>query len=274
MLQEADQPFLVDLVEERSDVGVQYEAHLLAVDSDAQRIQRIMRAAPSPKSVRDAEKVFLVDRVQQRDHRPLDDLVLQRGDRERALSSVRLGYVNAPARQRPIRSPLDPVAQILELALEVCLVVRPRQPIHAGCSVLLKLEERLFEQLDADVMEERGEPLLLPFPCHFPYAFQRLFHAYPVLRPARAVMIRISLGPRPWLHRLRCARPCRRLHSGLLRFVRRLHSYYDGVRLLVSVHHRLRLLTFPMRTAVLGTQHSTTTVRHETSQVPMRSLCT
>src|SRR5262249_40126637 len=28
---------------------------------------------------------------------------------------------------------------------------------------------------------------------------------------------------------------------------------YDGVRLLVPVHHRLRLLTFPMRTAVLGT---------------------
>src|SRR5258705_6092341 len=40
------------------------------------------------------------------------------------------------------------------------------------------------------------------------------------------------------------------------RFVRRLHSYYDEVRLLVSVHHRLRLLTFPMRTVPL-TQHLT-----------------
>src|SRR6187431_1898494 len=38
--------------------------------------------------------------------------------------------------------------------------------------------------------------------------------------------------------------------GGFPRFVRRLHSYYDEVRLLVSVHHRLRLLTFPMRTAV------------------------
>ena len=37
--------------------------------------------------------------------------------------------------------------------------------------------------------------------------------------------------------------------QGLPRFVRRLHSYYDEVRLLVSVHHRLRLLAFPMRTA-------------------------
>jgi hypothetical protein len=109
-----------------------------------------------------------------RDHRPLDDLVLQRGDRERALSPVRLGYVHSPVRQRPIRSPLDPIVQVLELALEVYLVVLPRQPIHARCSVLLEFEERLFEQVDADMVEERGEPLLLPFPRHFPYAFQRL----------------------------------------------------------------------------------------------------
>jgi hypothetical protein len=36
------------------------------------------------------------------------------------------------------------------------------------------------------VVEERGEPLLLPFPCDFPYALQRLCHACPVLRPVRA----------------------------------------------------------------------------------------
>ena len=42
-------------------------------------------------------------------------------------------------------------------------------------------------------------------------------------------------------------------------------------RPLVPVHHRLRLLTFPMRTIP---SHSTLTVRHETSRLPMRSLCT
>ena len=47
------------------------------------------------------------------------------------------------------------------------------------------------------------------------------------------------LGPRPWLHRLR---------GGRARLVRRLRSYYGGVRLPASVHHRLRLLAFPMRT--------------------------
>src|SRR5713226_4120396 len=116
MLQEADQPLLVDLVEERSDVGVQYEAHLLAVDSDAERIQRIVRATPRPEPIRDAEEVLLVDRVQQRDHSPLDNLVLQGRNRERALPAIRLGYVDPSAWPRPIRSALDPVVQIFEIA--------------------------------------------------------------------------------------------------------------------------------------------------------------
>src|SRR5690242_8295976 len=61
MLQEADQPLLVDLVEERADVGVQYVAHLPAVDPDTERVQRIMRAASRPESIRHSKEVFLVD---------------------------------------------------------------------------------------------------------------------------------------------------------------------------------------------------------------------
>src|SRR6516162_5389936 len=144
--------------------------------------------------------------------------------------------------------------QVLELALEVCLVIRPRQSVHTRRCVLLEFVERLFEQVDADVVEERGEPLLLPFLRNFPYAFQRLGHAYPALRPARALLVRISLGLRPWLHWLRCGwLRCGLLHGRVRHFVRRLRSYYDGVRLLVPVHHRLRLLAFPMRTTILGT---------------------
>ena len=64
--------------------------------------------------------------------------------------------------------------QVLDIAIEVCLVVLPRQPIYTRCGILLEFEERLFEQVDADVVEERGELLLLPFLCDLPYAFQRL----------------------------------------------------------------------------------------------------
>src|SRR5215217_4686137 len=51
-------------------------------------------------------------------------------------------------------------------------------------------------------------------------------------------MARVSLGPRPWL------RPLRHRCPG---FVRRSRCYYGEVRLLRLVHHRLRLLAFPMR---------------------------
>ena len=73
-----------------------------------------------------------------------------------------------------------------------------------------------------------------------PYAVERLCHAKPAQCPVRALLARVPLGPRPWLHRLRSG------HAA--RFVRRLRSYYGGVRLLTIVHHRLRLLTFPTRT--------------------------
>src|ERR1700720_3875824 len=49
-----------------------------------------------PKSVRETEEVFLVDRVQQRDHRPLDVLVLKARNREGALPAIRLGNIDPP----------------------------------------------------------------------------------------------------------------------------------------------------------------------------------
>src|SRR5205823_2337639 len=88
----------------------------------------------------------------------------------------------------------------------------------------------------------------------------------PTLRPVRALLARISLGPSPWLHRLRNGWLSSAVRHRRVRYlVRQLHSYYGGVRLLVPVHHRLRLLAFPMRTVPL-TQHLT--ARHETRDLP------
>jgi hypothetical protein len=104
----------------------------------------------------------------------LDDLVLQGGDRKRALSAIRLGYVDPPARLCPVRSPMDPCMQILKLALKVRLIVPPCQAVHSRSRALFQFEERLFEMIRADVVEERGELLLFPLPCYLPYAFQPL----------------------------------------------------------------------------------------------------
>src|SRR5947209_19580704 len=68
------------------------------------------------------------------------------------------------------------------------------------------------------------------------YAVQALWRAVPSLRPERAFLSRVPLGPCPWLHQLR-----RRLPD----FVRRLHRYYGRARLLTPVHHALRLSSLP-----------------------------
>src|SRR5712671_6380618 len=69
------------------------------------------------------------------------------------------------------------LCKIFEIALELCLVVLPHQPVHSRCRVHLELVERLREEIDADVVEERNKLLLLPFPCDFPYAVQRAWFA-------------------------------------------------------------------------------------------------
>src|SRR5215475_3799220 len=129
--------------------------------------------------------------------------------------------------------------QVLDPTFEVRLVVPPRHTIYAGGGFALERVERRPKRIDTDMVQERGELFLLPLPCGLTYTVQRLGHASPALRPVRALLIRVSLGPRPWLHRLRHRSPG---------FVRRLRRYYAGVRLLWVVHQRLRLLTFPLRT--------------------------
>src|ERR1700704_1659325 len=61
-----------------------------------------------------------------------------------------------------------------EIALKVLLVVPTCQPVHPRCRILLEFKECLFEVVNTDVVEERGELLLLPLPCSLPYALQRL----------------------------------------------------------------------------------------------------
>src|ERR1700731_2507313 len=101
---------------------------------------------------------------------------------------------------------MNPLVQISEVSVKVCFVGRPRQSIHPGGGIAFEREERHPQAVDADVVEECSEPLLLPLPCGLPYALQRLCHALPSLCPVRALLARVPLGPRPWLHRLRCGR--------------------------------------------------------------------
>jgi hypothetical protein len=69
---------------------------------------------------------------------------------------------------------MDASMQVLKIALKVLLVIPTCQPIHSSCGIFLEFRECLCEMVNTDVMEERGELLLLPLPCGLPYALQRL----------------------------------------------------------------------------------------------------
>ena len=83
---------------------------------------------------------------------------------------------------------MNPRVQISEVSVKVCFVGLPRHAVHAGGGIALEREERHPQQIDVEVVEERGELLLLPLPCGLPYALQRLGHAFPVLCPVRALL--------------------------------------------------------------------------------------
>src|SRR5438552_2762395 len=98
MLDELDQPTFVEVIEKSSNVGVQNVVHPLPQKRIRQRVQRLMLVSPRAKSVREAEKVFLIDVVEDGDYGLLNDLIFQRRDPQRAFPPVFLLYVHSPRR--------------------------------------------------------------------------------------------------------------------------------------------------------------------------------
>jgi len=74
-------------------VGVENPVDFTCINSVCERIQRIVLAAPGSEPIAEPQKLRLVDRREDRNHRGLDDLVFQGRDAERPLFTIRLGYV-------------------------------------------------------------------------------------------------------------------------------------------------------------------------------------
>src|SRR6202021_1604349 len=174
MLDKADQPTLTDLIEKGSNVRVENEVHTLGGDSDDQRVQRIVLAALGTESVAEPEELLLVDAVQHGRGRSLNNLVLECRHRQGALFPIGLRNVRPARWQRPVRSAVDPGMQISEVSVKVCCIGLPCQPLHAGGGFACERKERVPQQIDVNVVQKRGELLLLPLPCGLPYAIQRM----------------------------------------------------------------------------------------------------
>ena len=69
---------------------------------------------------------------------------------------------------------IDLCMQVLDPTIEVLLVGLPRHAVDARRGVTFHRIKRRSQHLGVDMVQERGELLLLPLPCGLPYAFQRL----------------------------------------------------------------------------------------------------
>jgi hypothetical protein len=120
--------------------------------------QRVVRATPGPKPVREAEEIRLVDGVQHLDGRPLDDLVLQRRDTERPQPSVRLRDAHPACRLRSVSAPLDPLLQVVEVGLQLLPVGLARHLVNPCRHRRAQRPVGHAQAIEADVMKERREP--------------------------------------------------------------------------------------------------------------------
>ena len=156
----------------------------------------------------------LVDSVQHLDHRPLNDLVLQRSDPERPQPPIRLRYEHPPSGHRPIRPSVDPGVQIAKVRFEIQPVVPPPDPVDPRSGVRADRPIRLPQTIDADVMKERSEPHIPVLPRHLAHTIQLTEHARSGTASGACFTGRVPLGQAPSLHHLR---------PRFLGLVRRLH---------------------------------------------------
>src|SRR5437660_11575209 len=165
MLDELHHPFVAQVIEETTDVGIKHPVHPLPLNAHRQRVQRLMRAATGTKPVREAFEVDLIYLVEDRHHSLLNYFVLQCCDAQRTLPPVSFRNKDSPRRFCPIRSTVHPAVQIDESILKPGFILLPRYAVYSGRSLTLKRVEAVSESSNVEMVEQSGERFLLSFLC-------------------------------------------------------------------------------------------------------------
>src|SRR5271157_4421688 len=153
VLDEFEQPFMVDGVKEALNVCIEHPVHFPFGQADIQGVQPLMGRAPRPETIRKSEEVHLVDGVEYRSHCLLDDLVGQGSDPQGALTSVRLGDVGPLGGLRTIGPAMNSLMQVVQSLLQIFLVDTPCDAVNSGSSLPFKVIEALPELCDGHMME-------------------------------------------------------------------------------------------------------------------------
>src|SRR5215469_1587900 len=236
------------MIEKAPNVTIQNPVHLLPRDGHVQRIQRLMLAAPWPETIRETPKVLLINLIEDCEHGLLNNLVLQRRDPERPLSTIRLRDIHSSRWLRSISAAVNSAVQIDKPTFQPSLIPLPSDAVHSRRGLSLQSVKAIPEQSDCHMVKQRGELHLLPFPCGLTHTRQPRGHARLALCRVRAELMSVLLDQRPSLLTLRRRR--------LPAFVRVIHRYCTAVRLLKDVHAGRTALAFTRRpVAILRFRH-------------------
>src|SRR5262249_19926769 len=125
VLDKLDHPRMFDLIEKCPDVQVQHPVHLLACDSDVERVQRIVLASPWPESIRKAQKVLFPNLVENGPYRIRYDFVFQRRDSQWSLPSIGFRDPDSPCWFRSMCPAVDSPVKIAQLRLHFLSIFFP-----------------------------------------------------------------------------------------------------------------------------------------------------
>src|SRR6266545_3864338 len=173
-----------------------------------------MAAAPRPKPIREVVKLLLVHLGQDRRQRPLHQLVLRRGNTERAQPAVPFRYPPPSTRMWAVLSSMQAVQQRPQSRFQSPPVFLHVDPVHPRGLPFLQSLERPQQKFRVQVAEQVVEAVRPMRPSSSSDAFQAKLHRVPVPEYGRCFT-----GSLRWRRRLPSTR------------VTRLHRYYAAIRL-------------------------------------------
>src|SRR5262249_10914343 len=173
VLDKLHQPFVVNRIIEAPNVGIEYPVDVALFNAYRDCIQCMVRAASRTGTVRETEKLLLVNGVEHLDRRPLDDFVLQRRLANGALAPIGFGDVDPLDWRSLVRSPLEPVRQLPQVGFALFAVVGPCLAIHPPGCVMIEAVIRFPQSgCGVDMVPQRSQPLSAIL-CCLPYPVQR-----------------------------------------------------------------------------------------------------
>src|SRR5437016_1762069 len=107
-----------------------------------------MLASLGPGPIREPQKVHLINLVEDGDHGPLNNLVLQGRDAQRPLPAISFWYVYPSRWLRSISAAVHPAVQILNAIQQPGVILLPCHAVHTRCRFLFQQEEAIAKQFE------------------------------------------------------------------------------------------------------------------------------